>query len=81
MQDFRSEATLKSYYHLDYIFIKDEPDEPEKPEEEIISNLLPTKAEENSVDWSPNRLKNRGPKRRFYHTKKLKDSILAEPQS
>lgn len=75
MQQFRTETTLKTYYHYDYAFPIEESEEMDNPVENEDPNVTFVKSEEQAVDWSPNRLKNRGPRRRFHPSKKSKEPV------
>lgn len=73
MQAFREEPTLRGYYHADYIFTNTCETESlqiqnTRPTDYMITSS-PWKVQDN-IDWSPNRARCRG-QRRKHEKKKL----------
>lgn len=67
MQAFRGEPTLKDYYHADYKFA--DISETESIRATVVHSTSPTSwRERNSIDWSPNKARYRGQRRK--HDKK-----------
>ncbi|XP_029178141.1 serine/threonine-protein kinase/endoribonuclease IRE1 [Nylanderia fulva] len=73
MQSFRDESTLKQYYHSQYIFPSDYEEQELSQSVPIhlmqYSNVLSTSTKmqpitDKVVNWSPNRVKNRGQRRK-----------------
>ncbi|KAJ8682778.1 hypothetical protein QAD02_018570 [Eretmocerus hayati] len=83
MQDFRAEPTLRCYYDSDYEF-KVESQQPE-PVEEVIPTFIPNEEKiipswrcqdnVNSIDWSPNRGRFRGQKKKRLDQEKKKIEV------
>ncbi|XP_012535031.2 serine/threonine-protein kinase/endoribonuclease IRE1 [Monomorium pharaonis] len=78
MQNFRNESSLKQYYHPHYIFASAYEGQQPIIQTNRVSNALSTSTktrQTNGIDWSPNRTRYRG-QRRKQEKKKQEESTL-----
>lgn len=78
MQSFRTEPTLRNYYDPEYEFLyKRSPANFDYLENEEIVHRVPNGKD--SVDWSPNRTRYRGSRRKYEKKKPETPSIWTLP--
>ncbi|KAK2585144.1 hypothetical protein KPH14_008650 [Odynerus spinipes] len=79
MQKFRSEPTLKSYYHIQYNFINSNEVEESEMETDQLISISTNRIQEGTVDWSPNRNRYRGHRRKQERKKIIEPSTWILP--
>ncbi|XP_035725102.1 serine/threonine-protein kinase/endoribonuclease IRE1-like [Vespa mandarinia] len=81
MQKFRNESSLKHYYHIQYNFVNPNEMENNETQENQLISISVNKIQERDIDWSPNRNRYRGHRRKQERKRIIEPSTWILPPS
>ncbi|XP_012058791.1 PREDICTED: serine/threonine-protein kinase/endoribonuclease IRE1 [Atta cephalotes] len=81
MQNFRNESSLKQYYHPHYIFVSGYEGQSIVRMDRINNTLSTSTRTRQTIDWSPNRTRYRGQKRKQEKKKQEESPWLLHPSN
>lgn len=81
MQKFRNEPSLKHYYHIQYNFVNPTEMENNETQDNQSISMSVNKIQERGIDWSPNRNRYRGHRRKQDRKRIIESSTWILPPS